>query len=276
MTAATKALLDAQIRQGLPSATPAAIAARAVGLSAEAAKGARATCRSPLPSWRQNWRTAPSAAGTAVRWVRRANHGVLEVVDAKGCLQSNRRKRTKGTPSTWGGSSSGGRYVRTRPARFRDGFLRAVGLSVWELRNRLVTETDHQGSLDHPRHADDGHNDHRHAIRPAFGNNSTELGQLYIWSGEDSHISGKSMKGGVGSRPSDTGLLRRTVPAVAIELLVSPVMEGGQPFSGDAELPFIRLDDIEGSEAVAPLVLDKAAVGAVELPCQGPERDASL
>src|SRR2546422_2797424 len=41
------------------------------------------------------------------------------------------------------------------------------------------------------------------------------------------------------------------------------------------ELGLVGLNDVERSQPVAPLVLDEGAVGALQRPCQSPQRDAT-
>src|SRR5260370_34348052 len=64
-------------------------------------------------------------------------------------------------------------------------------------------------------------------------------------------------------------------PVLSVKLEPRPLMDGCERPGPKPELGLVGLDNVEGSQPVAPLVLDEGAVRAVERPCQSPQRDAT-
>jgi len=145
-----------------------------------------------------------------------------------------------------------------------------VELGIGKIGCQLVGQMDRKGGLAHAGGAGD-HQDHDRS-GASLGDQSTELAQFSRPSREMGDV-GWELMWRRESGPEHVGLPARSVRAV--DLQSSPLVQGDEGPGRDAKLRLVGLDDVDGGQPVAPLVLDQGAVRPVQPPCESPERDAS-
>ena len=145
-----------------------------------------------------------------------------------------------------------------------------VELGIGEVGRQLMSQMDRKGGLPHAGGAGDHQGQHRPG-RP-LGDQGTELAQFPGPSREMGNVERELMRC-LQPGPEHVGLPVRSVRSV--DLQSSPLVEGYQRPGRNAQLRFVGLDDVDGSQPVAPLVLDQGAVRTVQPPREASERDAA-
>ena len=145
-----------------------------------------------------------------------------------------------------------------------------VELDVGKIGRQIVRQMNRKSGLAHAGGAGN-HQDHPRSGRPA-GDRGTEPVQFRIPSRKGGNV-GRELMRCVQPRSEHVGLPVRSVRSV--DLQSSPLVEGYQRPGRNAQLRFVGLDDVDGSQPVAPLVLDQGAVRTVQPPREASERDTA-